>query len=265
MTHFDGGLYSGILKALLTLDMQFSASLLLRGRTNTMIKVNRPIPAKQIGLLIFDLDGTLIDSRQDLVNSVNAMLRNFGRAELPGDVVASHVGDGAPTLVRRVLGDPEDESLVTRGLEFFITYYREHKLDHTHVYDGILEMLRGLHAPGNGGHPRHFAVLSNKPVNPTRQIVKALGLDEFFAQVYGGNSFETKKPDPLGVQTLLVETGCSAKETAIIGDSDIDVMTARNAGIWSCGVSYGFAPHSLQEAPPDVLVDSPQELLQVFS
>ena len=228
------------------------------------MKIARSIPAGELKLLIFDLDGTLVDSRIDLANSVNAMLRNYGRHELPMEVIASYVGDGAPTLVRRALGDPEDEGFLQEALLYFLAYYREHKLDYTKVYDGIAEALAAIRLGGNG-LPRSFAVLSNKPVNPSRQIVKALGLEEFFVQVYGGNSFPTKKPDPLGVQTLLAETGCAAEEAVIIGDSDIDILTARNAGIWSCGVSYGFAPHSLEAAPPDVLVDSPSELAAVFS
>ncbi len=135
----------------------------------------------QIKLLIFDLDGTLIDSRLDLIHSVNAMLRNFGRPELPGDVVASYVGDGAPMLVRRALGDPKDETLFTQGLEYFLAYYREHKLDHTKVYAGIPEALAAIHASGNGSQ-RKMAVLSNKPVNPSRAIVEALGLGRVLRQ-----------------------------------------------------------------------------------
>ena len=228
-----------------------------------MVKTNRAIPVSQLRLLIFDLDGTLVDSRVDLANSVNAMLRNYGRHELPLEVIASYVGDGAPTLVRRALGDPEDEGFLQEALLYVLAYYREHKLDYTKVYDGIPQALAAIRQ-GSDGLPRSFAVLSNKPVNPSRQIVKALGLEEFFVQVYGGNSFPTKKPDPLGVQTLLAESGCAAGEAVIIGDSDVDILTARNAGIWSCGVSYGFAPHSLEAAPPDVLVDSPAELEALF-
>ena len=173
------------------------------------------------------------------------------------------MGDGAPALVRRALGDPEDPAIFTSGLEYFLLYYREHTLDNTHVYDGILPLLQQISAHKNGLALR-LAVLSNKPVNPSRQIVKALGMGDFFFQVYGGNSFPTKKPDPQGVNTLREECGCSAEETILIGDSDIDVLTARNAGIWSCGVTYGFAPHSLQAASPDVLVDSPAELVEFF-
>jgi len=107
-------------------------------------------------------------------------------------------------------------------------------------------------------------VLSNKPVVPSRAIIEALGLADFFIHVYGGNSFPTKKPDPQGVQSILRETKCHAEETLIVGDSSVDVITGRNAGLWTCGVTYGFAPHTLCEAPPDVIVDSPAELGQLF-
>ncbi len=230
-----------------------------------MLKVRKRIPADAIRLIIFDLDGTLVDSRLDLTSSVNAMLVHFGRPALPLDVIASYVGDGAPMLVRRALGDPDDETFVQSALEFFLGYYREHKLDHTVVYAGIFEALDALRRPANrNGHDRHMAVLSNKPVNPSRAIVEALGLGTFFKQIYGGNSFPTKKPDPLGAFTLAKENNAQPEETMIVGDSDIDVLTAGNAGMWSCGVTYGFAPHSLEQAPPDVIVTSPRDLPLIF-
>ena len=228
-----------------------------------MIKFHRQFDTRAIKLLIFDLDGTLIDSRLDLIHSVNAMLRHFKRPELPGEVIASYVGDGAPMLVRRALGDPKDEHFLKSALEFFLTYYRAHKLDNTHVYAGIKESLAAI---GNSnGISRKMAVLSNKPVNPSRAIVEALGLAEYFVHVYGGNSFPTKKPDPLGARTLLEQTRTGAEETLMVGDSSIDVITGRNAGVWTCGVTYGFAPHTLCEAPPDVAVDKPQELARLFA
>jgi phosphoglycolate phosphatase len=229
-----------------------------------MIKTNRPIPAEKMKLLIFDLDGTLVDSRQDLSNSINAMLRHYGKSELPCDVIASYIGDGAPMLVRRALGDPDDHGLVPEAIEFFLSYYREHKLDNTYVYEHVLETLQKLAANKNGDRPRKMAVLSNKPVHPSRAICEALGLSKFFFQIYGGNSFHTKKPDPLGVETLLGEAGVRPDEAAIIGDSDIDMITARNSAIYSVGVSYGLAPHTLESAPPDVLVDSASEWAAVF-
>jgi phosphoglycolate phosphatase len=228
-----------------------------------MIQQNRPVPGHTAKLLIFDLDGTLIDSRQDLANSVNAMLRHFRRPELPQDVIASYIGNGAPMLVRRSLGDPDDENFVQDALLYFMAWYREHKLDHTYVYEGIMEALESIRQSRNG-RPVKMAVLSNKPVGPSRAIVETLGLGKYFFQVYGGNSFHTKKPDPAGVQALLDEAESSPEETIIVGDSDVDVLTARNAGIYSIGVKYGLAPHTLQDAPPDVLIDKPEELATVL-
>ncbi len=228
-----------------------------------MVRFLRQFDPHTIRLLIFDLDGTLIDSRLDLIHSVNAMLRQFGRSELPGDLIATYVGDGAPMLVRRALGDPEDDQLFRSALEYFLSYYRQHKLDHTIVYRGIPEALARISQPRNSMQ-RQMAVLSNKPVNPSRDIVKALGLGDFFVSVYGGNSFATKKPDPLGVKTILQETGVDARETLMIGDSAIDILTGRNAGLWTCGVAYGFAPHTLEDVPPDVMVEHPGEFEDLF-
>lgn len=238
-----------------------------------MIRTLRAFDPHSIQLVIFDLDGTLIDSRLDLVHSVNAALRHIGRPELPDEVIASYVGDGAPILIQRALGgEAVDEGLIRRGLEFFLAYYREHKLDHTTVYPGIPEALAAIQNSAKGstnssptGVPRKMAVLSNKPVNPSRAIIQALGLGQFFSQVYGGNSFASKKPDPEGALKLLQESGVRPEQAAIVGDSHVDVRTGRNAGLWTVGVNYGFAPHTLAEEPPDVLVDLPQEVGAVFS
>jgi len=229
-----------------------------------MIRRNRSIPTGNLKLLIFDLDGTLVDSRLDLANSINAMLRHFGKSELPCDVIASYIGDGAPMLVRRSLGDPDDEAFVQQAVLYFMGWYREHKLDNTYVYDGVKQSLDAIRQSRNGNTPVKMAVLSNKPVVPSRAIVEALGLGEYFFQVYGGNSFHTKKPDPTGVQALLSEAGAQPNETVIIGDSDIDIVTASNSGIYSVGVMYGLAPHTLHEVTPDVVVDHPRELAEVF-
>jgi phosphoglycolate phosphatase len=229
-----------------------------------MIQTRRAFDPHTIKLVIFDLDGTLIDSRLDLVHSVNAALRHIGRTALPDDVIASYVGDGAPILIQRALGgEAVDDALVRQGLQFFLSYYREHKLDHTTVYAGVQEALGAIQSASHGT-PRQMAVLTNKPVIASRAIVEALGLGRFFMQVYGGNSFATKKPDPEGARKLLEESSVRPEEAAIVGDSHVDVETGQNAGLWTVGVSYGFAPHTLEGSPPDVLVDTPYELAEVF-
>src|ERR1700757_4811209 len=126
----------------------------------------------QIRALVFDLDGTLIDSKQDLVLSVNAMLRAIGREELPTELVASYVGSGAPVLISRALGVPADPELLQRALKFFLDYYEEHKLDYTREYPGVRETLQELN-----GTP--MAVLTNKPVDISVRILEGLGLAQF--------------------------------------------------------------------------------------
>jgi phosphoglycolate phosphatase len=222
-------------------------------------------------LLVFDLDGTLIDSRIDLCNSVNATLAHFGKSELPEAVISSYIGDGASLLVRRAFGDPEgdvhDEEYVTEALTFFLDYYRIHKLDYTYVYAGVLESLEAIRIT----NPKTLmAVLTNKPVNPSRDICTYFGLTPFFFQNYGGNSFHTKKPDPHGLKTLIAEASTIAgrtitpAETIMIGDTDVDVLTARNCGARSIGCTFGLKPHSLIDAPPDHLAHAPTDWLEIL-
>ena len=224
-----------------------------------MMRTFRSIPLQHIKFVIFDLDGTLIDSELDLATAVNAMLRHYGRKELPLKVIDTYIGDGAPMLIRRALGDPTDREFLQEALNYFLAYYRDHKLDNTLPYQGIKEALRQI-----GGGGRKLAVLTNKPVRASQAILAGLGLAESFFQIYGGNSFETKKPDPLGANTLMSEADVKPDETVMVGDSGVDVLTARNAGLWSVGVTYGFAPQTLEQVPPDVLVDTPAELAEAL-
>jgi len=230
-----------------------------------MVRVLHPIPVEKLRLFVFDLDGTLIDSAQDLCNSVNATLEHVGQSPLPDPLIASFVGNGAPMLMRRSLAagqgiTPEqvDADLQVKAYAFFLNFYREHKLDFTYVYEGVLEALhalRTLHdAPGRA--PRTMAVLTNKPVRPARGICEGLGLADYFLHIYGGDSFTVKKPDPLGLRTLMSETGVLPEQTVMIGDSHVDVQTARNAGVWSIGCEFGFGQQTLMETPPDILVDT---------
>jgi phosphoglycolate phosphatase len=210
-------------------------------------------------LLIFDLDGTLIDSKLDLAHAVNATRRMMGLSPIDNEVVYSYVGNGAPVLIRRAIGEAASEEQLQTALEFFLTYYRAHMLDYTTLYQGVRETLDTLHSRGV-----KMAVLTNKPVRFSQAILDGLGVSAHFAHVYGGNSFDQKKPHPMGVETLLVETATERNKAMMVGDSAVDVRTARNAKIASCGVTYGFQPETLITDPPDYLIDRMEELLDLL-
>jgi len=207
--------------------------------------------------LIFDLDGTLIDSKLDLILSVNAMLRQLGRRELPEGTISGYIGRGAPILVAQALGPGASEGECKQALEFFLSYYEAHKMDNTILYPGVAEALERL-------VPLPMAVLTNKPVRVSVRILEALGLAERFSAVYGGNSFETKKPDPLGANTILRELKTAPNQAMLIGDSEIDVQTARNAGTLSAIVNYGFGAHDRASFPADLYVDRLTDLLPLL-
>ena len=214
------------------------------------------IPEKalsQIRLLVFDLDGTLVDSELDLALSVNAVRGELGLEPLPVPQVASYVGKGVSVLIHRALGEAYSDENVKKAVEMFLKYYGEHMLDNTVPYPGVREALDSL-------GPRPMAVLTNKPVVFSRRMLQGLGLARHFAYIYGGNSFEQKKPDPIGVHKLMEDMNAAAESTLIVGDSDTDVLTGQNAGIWTCGVTYGIGSQSLEETPPDLLLGDLREL-----
>jgi phosphoglycolate phosphatase len=210
-------------------------------------------------LIIFDLDGTLVDSKLDLAHSVNATRRHFGLDSMENDLVYSYVGNGAPVLIRKAMGPHYSEEEIRKALEYFLAYYREHMLDHTRLYPGVREALDRLKAAGIS-----LSVLTNKPVHFSRDILAGLGVGGHFFRVYGGNSFEQKKPDPMGVYALLAESGVPKEKAMIVGDSAVDVLTARNAGVPVCGVTYGFQPETLREQPPDFTVDRMEQLADML-
>jgi phosphoglycolate phosphatase len=175
------------------------------------------------------------------------------REPLSPETIYGYVGNGAPMLVRRALGDGTSDQEADTGLAHFLSYYRAHMLDNTVPYPGVREGLALLEQ-----HP--MAVLTNKPVHFSRAILDGLGLMRYFRYVYGGNSFEKKKPHPMGTETLLRELGAEPHEAMIVGDSDVDVRTARNAGTWACGVSYGLGMEGMKAHPPDLMLDSLVEL-----
>ena len=208
--------------------------------------------------LIFDLDGTLIDSKLDLIHSVNAMLTEQGRAKLSDEVISSYIGHGAPMLVSRALGGVAKEDELARGLSYFLDYYEEHKLDNTCLYPETSVTLAKL-----GSQNIAMAVLTNKPVKISVRILEALGVAKHFRAIYGGNSFETKKPDPLGANSILKELRVDAADAMMIGDSEVDIQTARNADMIATAVNYGFGIHDRAQHPADIYLDRMSDLLGV--
>lgn len=208
-----------------------------------------------IELLIFDLDGTLIDSKVDLASAVNAARAHLGLHPLRLAVISTCVGYGAPVLIRKVLADEATESEMARALEFFLDYYGRHALDSTRFYPGVRESLERLHGAG-----KRLAVLTNKPAAISRAVIEGLSAAELFFRVYGGDSFAAKKPDPAGIDQLMGEAGVGRGVTMMVGDSLVDVEAARNAGVLSCGVRFGFAPDTFEVSPPDLLVNRMEDL-----
>jgi len=207
--------------------------------------------------LIFDLDGTLIDSKRDLIFSVNAMLEEMGREQLHEDTISGYIGHGAPQLVGQALGNGATEAERERALKFFLAYYEDHKMDSTCAYPGVPEAHEKLAA-------LPLAIFPNKPVRISVRILEGLGLAKYFRAVYGGNSFETKKPDPLGALTILRDLGATPAEAMLIGDSEVDVQTARNAGTFAAAVNYGFGTHDRAAHPADIYLNSLRDLVPLL-
>jgi phosphoglycolate phosphatase len=213
--------------------------------------LNKPISG--IRVLVFDLDGTLIDSKLDLALAVNATLESMGRSPITHQLIESYVGDGASVLIRRALGESASESECRSALDHFLHYYRAHMLDNTVPYPGVREGLASL-------EEFPMAVLTNKPTRISKLILEGLELARYFKYIHGGNSFERKKPDPMGLEVLLKDFNAAPREALMVGDSDVDVLTARNANTWACGVTYGFGSDRLAKCPPDLLLDSLADL-----
>jgi phosphoglycolate phosphatase len=187
-----------------------------------------------MALVVFDLDGTLIDSRLDLAESTNEMLQTYGALALPVDRVAMMVGEGARKLVERALAASDLDSAEPDALPRFLEIYGRRLLVHTRPYAGIPDAVAEL------GRTHRLAVLTNKPAGPTHRLLEAFNLSSHFADVIGGDSPWARKPDPAGLQALMDKGRATATDTWLVGDSMIDVETARNAGVKMCVVLYGF-------------------------
>jgi phosphoglycolate phosphatase len=186
-------------------------------------------------LIVFDLDGTLIDSRRDLADAANALVAGYGGSPLTVDEVTAMVGEGVAVLVRRALTaaglDPETPGAVER----FMAHYGDRLTAHTRPYPGVPEMLAALRAEG-----LTLAVLTNKPGGATGQILERLGLARFFSCAAGGDTPAGRKPDPAGLLSLIGRAGASPSSTLLVGDSPVDLETARRAGTRICLARWGF-------------------------
>jgi len=204
-------------------------------------------------VLIFDLDGTLVDSKKDLTASVNYIRTRFDLPVLTEQEIARFIGNGALMLIRRALDTKATEDNVQAGLQMFLSYYRAHMLDSSALYPGVRETLDRL-------SDCKLAVLTNKPVHFSCAMLDGLGIYRHFVAVYGGNSFDHKKPDPVGIYQILSDTKGQREKTWMIGDSAVDVLTGRNAGVLTCGVTYGYATETFKDAQPDFLIERFSEL-----
>ena len=203
----------------------------------------------------FDLDGTVIDSRADLAGATNHVLRSFALAEIPPRSVYALVGEGARRLVERALGDADAER-VDEGVRRFLAYYGAHLLDATVLYPGMADALAVLASAGVA-----MTVLSNKPEGYGRAILDGLGVASRFQAIIGGDTLPTRKPDPAGLEHLARLTGTAPERTLLVGDSPVDVATARNGGIDFCGVGWGLDPDRLRAVHPAPIVATAAELV----
>jgi phosphoglycolate phosphatase len=218
-----------------------------------------------INLVVFDLDGTLVDSRRDLADATNALIVELGGHALSEERVTAMVGDGAAMLVRRALTaasiDPDTPGVLDR----FLTHYDARLLDHTRPYGGMVETLAAL------SRRARLAVLTNKPSAATERLLTGLELRSLFADVVGGdflgpNNYEGRKPEPNGLIGIIRRASVTPAETLLVGDSAIDLATARSVGTRICLARYGFGFHSVATPLDDdvAVIDSPRDLVPLL-
>ena len=214
-----------------------------------------------VKLVAFDLDGTLIDSRRDLADSANEMLDGYGAPPLADDAIVRMVGAGAAQLVARALEAARLNAPVENALARFLAIYDRRLTVHTRPYAGIPEVLKQLHV-----HGFEMALVTNKPLEQSMQILKAFDLLKYFRWRVGGDGPWPRKPDPEGLRSVMTDASAGPDDTMLVGDSGVDLQTARNAGVRVCLARYGFG---FADIPPgalagdDIIVDSPTEIVDV--
>ena len=212
------------------------------------------------GLIVFDLDGTLVDSHVDLANAVNALLADLGRPPLAEPDIVAMVGEGARVLVRRALTASSLDPETPGALERFLAHYDPHLLDNTRPYPGLIEVLEWI----DGRLP--MAVLTNKPARATELILTGLGLRLHFQNVIGGDTSFGRKPDPAGLRHLAAQAAVDPARVLMVGDSPVDLATARNAGTRIClaryGFGYRFGPDDFRG--DELFIDAPTDLVELL-
>ncbi len=214
-------------------------------------------------LLVFDLDGTLVDSSQDLADSVNALLQELGAPALPPDAVTGMVGDGAAVLVRRALVKAGVEVSPRQALDRFLYHYDKRLLATTKPYAGMVETLEAL-------RPTYaLAVLTNKPANASMRLLEGLGLLEFFSDVIGGDTPFGRKPDPAGLLALVSKATATPETTLLVGDSPVDLATAQRADARICLARYGFGFRAFRDGEngfrgDELFINDPRGLLDLL-
>ena len=209
-------------------------------------------------VVLLDLDGTLLDTRRDLVASTNHVRATFGLPPLDAHAVERLVGHGARVLVERALGAARADSHA-EGVRRFLEHYEEHCLDHTRPYPGMVGLIDSLSAQGV-----RFAVITNKPERLSRKILGGLGLVDGMVAVIGGDTFPERKPHPRGVEHVLERCAADGSRALMVGDSAVDVETAQAAGIVMCGVLWGFDPESLRATKLELLAADAAELGRII-
>jgi phosphoglycolate phosphatase len=205
-------------------------------------------------LVLLDLDGTLLDTRLDLVASTNYVRSIFGLPPLGVSEVERLVGRGVHVLVERALGR-ERADVHDEGVRLFLEHYGAHCLDQTRPYPGMVDLLEGLLA-----HGARVGVVTNKPESLTRKILGGLDLLDDMAAVVGGDTFPERKPHPRGVEWVLARCDATRSQALLVGDSPIDLATARAAGVAFCGALWGFDPGKLRAEEPDLVAGNAAEL-----
>lgn len=210
---------------------------------------------KTTELMIFDLDGTLVDSKADLTAAVNFIRRKYTLSDISSAEVASYLGNGIRRLIDSVLPNELSKEDKQNAFLIFNEYYSEHLLDTTYVYSGIFDMLNAL--PGI-----KKAVLSNKTEVYTKKIIENLGLAEYFIKICGGDTFPEKKPSCLPINSIIKELNVKKDHTVMVGDGINDILCGKSAGISTIAVLYGYSARAKIEAnSPSFIASQPSDIL----